>query len=177
MKKNYKEALITFIGGIGVVPILMAIFSGYLEFGRAIVIAFAFFLIAGVLNGLLVATSSKPGPLILNKSQKEAMITFVAGIGVLAILIGIFSEATSFEYTIVIAYGFFLIAGTLSTLVEERSRSEDKDHHYPSENIEKAVNRKKLSNLKVGTQCSSCGSHLDDDSIFCTQCGAKFISS
>jgi hypothetical protein len=177
LKKNYKVALITFIGGLGVVPLLLSIFSENLEFGQAIVIAFAFFLVTGVLNGLLVVTPSEPGPLVLDKSQKEAVITLVGGMGVLAVLIGIFMASLSFGYTIVIAYSFFLIAGTLSTLIDERSKSEDLKHYSPPENIEKVVNKKKLYDLNIGTQCSSCGSHLEDESIFCTQCGAKYVSS
>ena len=122
LKKNYKEALIIFIGGIGVFPILLSIFAQHIDFGLAIVIAFPFFLVAGVLNGLIVVTSSKPGPFILNKSQKGAVIMLIGGIGAFAILIGLFWPTMSFGYTLVTAYGFFLIAGTLGALIEERSR-------------------------------------------------------
>jgi hypothetical protein len=177
LKKNYKDALITFIGGAGVIPILLSIFAEHIDFGLAIVIAFPFFLISGVLNGLLVITSGKPGPFILSKSQKEAIITLVGGIGALVVLIGIFGRGLSFGYTIVVAYGFFLIAGTLSSLIEERPLVKPKKGYYPHEDVPKPANKIKLSYLDVGMQCSSCGSQLEEGSIFCTQCGKKFLPS
>ncbi len=177
LKKNYKDALTTFIGGIGVVPILLSIFSGHIDFGLSIVIAFPFFLVAGVLNGLFVETSSEPGRLTLSKSQKEAVITLIGGIGAFTVLIGIFWPVLSFGYIIVIAYGFFLIAGTMSTLIEERPIGKVKERYYPPEDVTKEVNKKRVSGLKSGTQCSSCGNQLEKGSIFCTHCGKKFLPS
>ncbi|PWI47040.1 hypothetical protein CEE45_13785 [Candidatus Heimdallarchaeota archaeon B3_Heim] len=177
LKKNYKEALITFIGGIGVFPILLSIFAQHIDFGLAIVIAFPFFLVTGVLNGLIVVTSSKPGPFILNKSQKGAVITLIGGIGAFVILIGLFLPTISFGYTLVTAYGFFLIAGTLGALIEERSTSEYKERYYPPENVDKTLNKQTLSDPISGSQCPSCGRQLEAGSIFCTHCGKKSLSS
>ncbi len=177
MKKNYKEALITLVGGAGVIPILLAIFVSTIEFGYSIVIAFPFFLIAGVLNGLITETTDSSGSFMLHKSQKEAIITMVGGIGVFVLLIGIFASSVEFGYALVIAYGFFLITGVLSSLIDEKSEPKKKKQFHPPSSLEEGLIKSSPLGSKGGASCSSCGSSMDNDSIFCPQCGKKFLPS
>jgi hypothetical protein len=178
VKKNYKDAIITLIGGMGVLPILMAIFGrGMLDFGYAIVIAFSFFLISGVLNGLLVETEGEPGPLLLRNSQKDAILTLVGGMGVIVILMSIFGRGMlDFGYAIVIAYGIFLITGTLNILIEERPSKTKKEEIFSNSEDMKGKSKIASLNLSSTNLCSSCGYKLEKGSIFCTNCGSKLSS-
>jgi uncharacterized protein with PQ loop repeat len=171
VKKNYKEAIIMLIGGIGVVPILMGIFSDSLSFEYGIVIAFVFFLISGTLNGLIIVTQGESGRLSLQRSQKQALINFVGGIGVLVIIMGIFRPAIEFGYTIVIAYVFFLISGILNKLIEVDSQKSEKTQFYedPKENYRNQGTE--FPNIALEGYCSSCNSKIDSESIFCSHCG------
>jgi hypothetical protein len=169
MKKNYKESIVVLIGGAGVMPILMSIFLDLLDFGLAIIIAFAFFLVAGTLNGLLVETSDKTGPIILQDSQKQAILSLMGGIGVIVILFSIFSPYLEFGYGIVISYGFFLTTGVFDQLIECETSKKSKST-YPSTTT-KGTESKLFS--KKSYVCHSCRSVIEQDDIFCTSCGAE----
>ncbi len=173
MKKNYKEAIIAFIGGAGVLPILMTIFIGTPEFGYAILIAFAFFLMAGTLNGLLVETQYRAGPLILREPQKQAVLSFIGGIGVLTILLGLFTTSISFGYSIVISYGFFLLAGVFGKLIEVEGLISSEEYRYPS--VEKTMKKEKTQKVFTRTpnKCHSCNGSIEVNDIFCPNCGVE----
>ena len=160
MIKNYKNAIITFISGLGIIPILMAVFTDMLDFGLAIVIAFALFLIAVVLNGIITVTDDYVMPMSMYRSQKNAIITFVAGLGIIVILIAVFGAFLSLDYAIVISYGFFLIATVLYVMIEEK----------PEEHATKGFNP---SMEGTGVYCSSCGAQMKSKGIFCDKCGAR----
>jgi len=171
MRKNYKDAMITLIGGAGVLPILMWIFMDVLEFGLAIIIAFVFFLIAGTLNGLLVETPCGPGPIFFQESQKQAIISLVGGIGVVIILLGIFSTVLSFGYSIVISYGFFLLAGVFGQLIEVEQIENRKKQYYPkTKKLFQKEDKEKVLSRTPG-KCHSCGRSIERNDIFCSSCG------
>jgi hypothetical protein len=176
MKKNYKEAITALIGGAGVLPILMSIFLGTPDFGYAILIAFAFFLLSGTLNGLIVETQYRAGPLIFRESQKQAFTSFVGGIGVLTILLGLFTSSLSFEYSIVIAYGFFLLAGVFGKLIEVEGLERSEEYRYPL--AEKRMRKKKRRGeyRKTPNECHSCNGSIEVNDIFCQNCGAEQTS-
>jgi len=176
MKKNYKESIIALIGGAGVFPILMVIFTDMLEFGLGIIIAFVFFLLSGTLSGLLVETPGKPGPLILQKSQKQALSTLVGGFGVVTILLGLFYTSLTFEYSIVIAYGFFLMSGVLSMLIEvEKSERREKGYFSTAKKAFQKGGEEKMAHKlsKKSNGCHFCGGTLESDDVFCSNCGAE----
>jgi hypothetical protein len=160
MIKNYKNAIITFIGGLGLIPILMAVFTDLLDFGLAIVIAFAFFLLTIVLNGIIVVTDEYLMPMSMYRSQKNAIITFIAGLGIIVLLIAVFATVLSFDYAIVISYGFFLITAVIYVMIEEK----------PDEPTAKGFNP---SMEGTGAYCPSCGNQMKTKSIFCDKCGAR----
>jgi hypothetical protein len=160
MIKNYKNAIVTFFGGLGVIPILMAVFTDILDFGMAIVIAFAFFLLAAVLNGVIVVTEEYVMPMSMYRSQKNAIITFVAGLGIIVLLIAVFATLLSLDYAIVISYGFFLIAAVLYVMVEEKPE-------------EKSVKEFNPSMDGTGVFCPSCGAQMKTKGIFCDNCGTR----
>ena len=176
MKKNYKEAITAFIGGAGVLPILMSIFMGTIDFGYAILIAFAFFLLAGTLNGLLVETQYRAGPLILREPQKQAFTSFVGGIGVLTILLGLFTSSLSFEYSIVIAYGFFLLAGVFGKLIEVEGLRSSEEYRYPLAQKRMKMEKQQKTFTKNPNECYSCKGSIEVNDIFCPNCGAEQTS-
>ena len=173
MKKNYKEAIVTLIGGAGVLPILMSIFMDSLDFGYAIIIAFVFFLLAGTLNGLLVETQCGPGTIIFQESQKQALLSLVGGIGVVVILLGLFSSVLSFGYSIVISYGFFLLAGVIGQLIEVDQPENNEKQSYPTakKGSQKGGQEKVFS--RTPGKCYSCERSIENDDIFCPNCGAE----
>jgi hypothetical protein len=173
MKKNYKEAIVTLIGGAGVLPILMSIFIEGLDFGYAIIIAFVFFLLSGTLNGLLVETPREPGPTVFQESQKQALMSLVGGIGVVIILLGTFSDVLSFGYSIVISYGFFLLAGVIAQLIEVEELEQSKKQYYPTakKTLQKGDKEKVFS--RTPGKCHSCGRSIERNDIFCSSCGAE----
>ena len=173
MKKNYKESIVTLIGGIGVFPILMWIFMDVLDFGLAIIIAFAFFLMTGTLNGLLTETPGSVGALTFKEPQKQAIMSLSGGIGVIVILLGIFTPVLSFEYSIVISYGFFLLAGVLDKLIEVENSEPSKKDYYPEtkKGYQKEGQGKVLS--KTSDTCHTCGRTIEPNDIFCSSCGAE----
>ena len=159
------------IGGIGVIPILMGIFSESLAFQYGIIIGFVFFLISGTLNGLLVATQEGGSRLTLQRSQKQALVNFVGGIGVLVILMGIFGSVIEFGYTIVIAYVFFLISGVINVLIDIDRKESVKGQFYQEPIEDYKPNEKQSPKLAIKGYCSSCNSKIDSESIFCSHCG------
>ena len=173
MKKNYKDALITFIGGAGVFPILMSIFMDILDFGYGIIIAFVFFLLAGTLSGLLVETPSKTGSLIIRESQKQALVSLVGGIGVIVILLSLFTSVLPFGNGIVISYGFFLLTGVFAGLFEVEQLETSKKQYYPTAKkaFQKGGQEKVLS--RTPGKCYSCERSIEKDDIFCPNCGAE----
>ncbi|MHA1947706.1 MAG: hypothetical protein ACXAC6_13045 [Candidatus Hodarchaeales archaeon] len=176
MKKNYKEAITALIGGAGVLPILMTIFMGTPEFGYAIIIAFGFFLLSGTLNGLLVETESNPGPLVLKESQKQALLSFVGGIGVIVILISLFTTSLSFGYGIVIAYGFFLLTGVFGKLIEVEGLMRSDEYRYPLAEKGMKMEKQQKGLSKTSNECHSCNGSIEVNDIFCPNCGAEQTS-
>lgn len=176
MKKNYKEAITALIGGAGVLPILMTIFIGTPEFGYAIIIAFGFFLLSGTLNGLMVETESNPGPLVLKESQKQALLSFVGGIGVIAILISLFTTSLSFGYGIIIAYGFFLLTGVFGKLIEVEGLRRSDEYRYPSMGKKFATTEHRKMDAQIPGKCHSCMGSIEANDIFCSNCGAEQTS-
>jgi hypothetical protein len=173
MKKNCKKAIILFIGGLGVIPILMAVFTSFLDFGLALVIAFVFFLFAGTLNGLIMVTPGQLGPIALYHQQKHAVTSLIGGIGVLTILMSLFVPSLSFEYAIVIAYCFFLISGVLTALIEVKPFETKEKKAYSYDDDISIDLDKKSSTKDLITRCSSCGCQMEADSLFCNTCGAQ----
>ena len=173
MKKNYKEAITAFVGGAGVLPILMSIFIGTLDFGYATIIAFGFFLLSGTLNGLLVETESPPGPLVMRESQKQALLSFAGGLGVIAILISLFTTSLSFGYGIVIGYGFFLLTGVFGKLIEVEGLSRSDRYHHRFRGKKVSVSEPRRVNTKITGKCHSCLGSIEPDDIFCPNCGAE----
>lgn len=173
MKKNYKESIVSLIGGAGAFPILMWIFMDVLDFGLAIIIAFVFFMIAGILNGLLVETPGRAGPLILQEPRKQAILSLVGGIGVVIILLGLFSPVLSFQYSIVISYGFFLPTGVLDKLIEVEQLDTRYEHYYPT--AKKTFHKGGQEKVKSRKSdiCHSCGKSIQVNDIFCATCGAE----
>jgi hypothetical protein len=171
LKKNYKQSLVTLIGGIGVIPILMAIFSESLSFEYAIVIGFVFFLISGTLNGLIVVTHEDEAPITLQRSQKQALVNLVGGIGVLVILMGIFSPNVEFGYMFVVAYVFFLLSGSLNALIEAPKHITKKDQVYQESTDNPSFLNHQSPKLAIKGYCSGCNSKIDSESIFCSHCG------
>ncbi len=176
VKKNFKEAIVAFIGGLGVVPILMAIFMNNIDFGLGIVIGFVFFLIAGTLYGLIMVTPGQLGPITLYRQQKNAVTSLIGGLGILVILMGLFGPSLTFEYSIVIAYCFFLISGVLSILIEVKPSKNKKERYYPPTNESFSDLGKKSSTTDLINYCSSCSRQMEADSIFCNNCGAEINS-
>ena len=172
MKKNYKIALVTLIGGAGVLPILMWIFLGTVDFSLAIIIAFGFFLLSGTLNGLLVETPGRLGPFIFQRSQKQAITSLIAGFGVIAILLGIFNSSVDFGLGIIIAYSFFLIAGAVSQLIEVQEYSTSPPSYSFQDRQELGRDETKVVK-KASYVCHSCGSIVGKEDIFCASCGAE----
>lgn len=170
-----KDAIILLIGGIGVIPILMAIFSPFLDFGYALVIAFVFFLIAGTLKGLIMVTPGS-GSIALYHQQKHAITSLIGGIGVLVILMGLFSPNLTFDYSMVIAYFFFLISGVATVLIDVKPTKDPDKLLYSTKDDVLSDFDKKFSTKDLQKKCSSCGRQMEPDSIFCNTCGAQLTS-
>ena len=160
MKKNYKQAIVTFVGGLGVFPILMATFTDFIDFGLAIVIAATLFLLAVVSNGAIRVTDEYSMPISMYRSQKQSVIIFIAGLGIIVLLIGVLAPFLTFEYALVISYGFFLISAVLFVMIAVEQEEPTKTTNNPS--------------MKgTGVFCPSCGAQMESKSIFCDKCGAR----
>lgn len=176
MKKNYIEAITSFIGGVGVLPILMSIFLETPEFGLAIIIGFSLFLLSGTLKGLIIETEGSPGPFVLRESQKQALLSLIGGIGVITILISLFTTSLTFGLGIIIAYGFFLFTGVFGKIIEvEDLRRSEGYGGYGYRTVRKKFEKTKPRRVNIGNpgKCHSCTESIEADDIFCPNCGAE----
>ncbi|MFW9991834.1 MAG: hypothetical protein ACFFD4_07220 [Candidatus Odinarchaeota archaeon] len=191
MEKNQRDAFITLLGGIGLIVMLMGIFTDWLEFEEAIIIAVAFWILTGV-AGSMQSDS-------VDRNLKTGIVSFLGGAGLVVLIMGIFTDWLEFEIAIVIAMSIWVVTGALAAYIgEDDKTSQLRDRNYytspapvyarssPShyspdpEKVEMAPISKQAYYKPVSAKiestskyCRKCGNSVDVGSNFCFFCGSE----
>jgi len=201
MNMQEKRGLISLIAGCGVIAILIGIFSD-VEFGHGLVVGVAFFILSGAVS-TLIGLSEDGETLLKNKgtaNARRALVTLIAGFGVIILLSGIFVEGVDFSHALIVAVAIFILSGVVASFL---GVSDDKHcgMHYRQRNINrstayttpvtseestykpkqsfvredmKAREKESLYEPQITKKyCHSCGVPMNPEDDFCYNCGAK----
>jgi hypothetical protein len=106
----------------------------------------------------------------MKRNQIKAIVGFLGGMGVIFIMLGIFT-GLEFMLGLIIAMVFWISSGSVSQLLEE----DRNQHQHRSIPRSEFPTKTEWSNETPSSQyCPKCGEVIEADSIFCTKCGAKF---
>ena len=172
-----KEGIGNLLGGLGVVVIILGIFTDYIEFGLAIVIAVFFWMLADLFKTWIKIDKTT------NKSSfrnRKAFIKLLSLLGVWVILFAIFTDYISFNLAIVVAVTFFIFSGVFSEFFGISKTSRHKRRYVsttPSNNVEDIgytiENEDYFDEGPAKIKCGNCGNTLIKGDIFCSGCGEK----
>ncbi|MFX0087479.1 MAG: zinc ribbon domain-containing protein [Candidatus Hodarchaeota archaeon] len=108
----------------------------------------------------------------MNRNQKKGLISFISGLGVIFLLVGIFTHYYTFGTGLVVAMVFWILSGALSTFLginEETAISPQ--HSYQGDHLHEAPAT--FEKTATGAlYCARCGSKIEKGSRFCSICGA-----
>ena len=107
----------------------------------------------------------------MRKHQVNGITSFISGLGVIFLLIGIFTSNYDFGTGLVLGMICWIGSGVLESFIEEQDKPRRRRRQiYSSPAKENAYPRVENGRSKF---CHTCGSKLDQDSIFCPQCGSE----
>lgn len=108
---------------------------------------------------------------ILRKHQVNGITSFISGLGVIFLLIGIFTSYYDFGIGIILGMVCWIGSGVLESFIEEEDRPRRRRHPaYSPPKQENTYSKVEKTRSKF---CYTCGNKLDQDSIFCPQCGSE----
>lgn len=111
----------------------------------------------------------------MDRNQKNGIVSFISGIGVIILLGGIFLDYYVFGVGLLIAIGFFIMSGVVATFlgVDDKSQAyyynsdQGKSFQEPSMHTPQSFEK-----TQTGAEyCTKCGSRVDKGSSFCSSCG------
>jgi hypothetical protein len=113
----------------------------------------------------------------MDRNQKKGIISFISGLGVIFLLIGIFTPYYDFGNGLIVAMVFWILSGVLSTFLGVNEESTI----YPRKSaqvdyIQESPTYSEPSFEKTPTgalYCTKCGSRIEKNSRFCATCGAN----
>ena len=107
----------------------------------------------------------------MRKHQVNGITSLISGLGVILLLIGIFTPWYDFGTGLVLGMVCWIGSGVLESFIEVDGRPRPRRHRvsHPTEQGDTFSSTEK-SRSKF---CRTCGTKLDSDSIFCPQCGSE----
>jgi hypothetical protein len=109
----------------------------------------------------------------LRKHHVNGITSFFSGLGVILLLIGIFTSYYDFGTGLVLGMICWIGSGILESFIEVE-REDRHLRHQPQPSViskqEEPYFGAETSKSKI---CSTCGTKLDRDSFFCPQCGSE----
>ena len=114
---------------------------------------------------------------MMDRNQKKGIISFISGLGVIFLLVGIFTHYYDFGTGLVVAMVFWILSGALSTFlgVDEEIAVYHQDSDQ-GDYVQRTSKISQSSSEKTQTKalfCTRCGSRIETGSIFCATCGAN----
>ncbi|MFC1454773.1 hypothetical protein ACFLQI_01650 [Candidatus Undinarchaeota archaeon] len=102
MKKNEKDAFVALLGAIGLILILIPIFTNLYPFTQGLLAALAFWIASGILKTHLEL-----------QSKEETNIAILGAVGFIILLGGIFTSYYEFNYGLLAALIIWVLTGVL----------------------------------------------------------------
>lgn len=192
MNHNFKQGIISLIGGIGLLILLAGIFLNSVPFDYAIFIAISLWMLTGVIAKFMGV--NRHGE-VSNTNWRHALVSLLSIIGVIVLLSGIFLNVP-FNTALVVAFVFWIFSGILSSFlgVSNRNRRSKRYNRYmndqytssnqamnnlssqPSYNTYGQPSPKATAAPSYYTEkniCSNCGSSMEKEDTFCAYCGSS----
>ncbi|MHA1167482.1 MAG: zinc ribbon domain-containing protein [Candidatus Hodarchaeales archaeon] len=203
MNVQEKRGIISLIAGFGVIAILIGIFVDEVEFGYGLVTGVACFILSGVVSTFLGI--SEDGETMLpskgSVNARRALVSLIAGFGVIVILIGIFiDEVTFIPHALIVAIALFIFSGVTASFLgvsdedkhcgrHFRQRINNQPSTYTAPVSEESYYKPKQTFVRESKKtqekediyapqvtkkyCHSCGIPMNPEDEFCYNCGAK----
>ena len=156
---------------VGVIIIILGIFSDILDLGISLAIGIYIFFISGAIYRLIDDQTPK------NERIRETITILLSGLGTITLIISIFNPFNNLDFGVglAISLSFFFIAGTLNNYLSNVNKRNNA-HFQIEEKIgkEEVFIKKDDKFVKKSTlafKCPSCGSILDNADKYCFKCG------
>lgn len=117
----------------------------------------------------------------MDQNQKNALVSLISGLGVIFLLIGIFTNYYDFGVGLILGMVCWIFSGALSTYLQTNKRRHSLPltrnyarNSYPLQDDSKiGFESKKSIDYRTNSFCRVCGTQNEKDSVFCTQCGSE----
>ena len=119
----------------------------------------------------------------MEQNQKNAIVSLISGLGVIFLLIGIFTNYYDFGVGLILGMACWIISGALSTYLQtdkkhyhqHLSRNHIKNSYSIEHDSKTDFDSKEKIYSRTTTFCKVCGAQNEKDSVFCTQCGSELV--
>lgn len=114
----------------------------------------------------------------MDRNQKKGIVSFISGIGVIFLLVGIFTDQYDFGTGLVVAILFWIMSGVISSFLgvddDDNYLSSSYSHRNEYSLKHSVSSRPSFEKTATGAQfCARCGERVDSGSSFCSNCGAS----
>ncbi|MHA1974567.1 MAG: zinc ribbon domain-containing protein [Candidatus Hodarchaeales archaeon] len=107
----------------------------------------------------------------MHHHHKSTLQSLISGLGVILLLIGLFTDTYDFGVGLILGMICWVISGAIGSYSQESrvktNRNIDYRNPRGSYDVEKPQQKVRV------IYCRTCGTRIDDDSIFCPQCGTR----
>lgn len=177
-----REFIIKILNSIAFIVILAGIFTNLLDFGLGLVIAMALWMTASILRTWMKIDSSSQENHFQNTQAFSKILYYL---GILVVIDSIFTNNLSFSLALFIAVVLFVTASIFETEESKERRKARKRNRKqrisPSDISFRKVSKPNQTQYKVMDEgpykysCSSCGSSVLKEDVFCQNCGGKIV--
>ena len=184
-----KHGVSSFLGAMGVIALLAGIFLSGLEFTEGLVIAITFWIMAGIVEAFFYQKWEN------NQDRYRKLAASILGGTGLIVIIGTIFDVFRIEFTeaLFIAITLWILSGVIGPPNISRYSSKYRQRFMPYDAKpvtdggsyqSTSQTQQKITTYTVTQpseseegpakgQCSSCGSSVATDAIFCQNCGSK----
>ncbi|MFW9996159.1 MAG: hypothetical protein ACFFD4_29225 [Candidatus Odinarchaeota archaeon] len=183
-----KRALVSFIGSLGIIAIISGIFLDF-DFMYGLIAGITMFILSGVVASWFgvkhVDDRSLPPKArsSLDINQRRSIVSAIAGLGVIAILAGLF--LFDFGYGIVAGVSCFLFSGVVATYLGVKGEHQAYDSSQRVQFTNQPIQNEAARDPYYGEPspkardatkrfCPNCGTQQQNpDDLYCFSCGTK----
>ena len=190
MEPHQKQGILSFLGGLGVIILVAGIFIDGIPFWTSLYVAIVLWMLTGVVAKFFGI--SRDGDL-LNTDWKNGLVALVGTVGVIVFLSWVFLDVP-FSIALIVAIAFWLFSGVLASFLNVNNKRKysykhsirNKSSYYSPTPISGSNNYESYESPYIGTKtasdgpakhlCPRCGSSMQKEDTFCSNCGSALSS-